>query len=176
MCGIDAPNKPIQVQIMKFLTAIAAAAIVAVSLPGHVLAAGSDSMQMSRPSADDTYRKAVREVKAENFRRAISLLNDVVKEKPRHPDALNYLGFSHRKLGDYAIAVSYYKRALSLDAEHKGANEYLGQAYVELGNIVAAEERLASLAKICGMDCDEYKSLKKSIDEVKAKMPRPNQS
>ncbi|MEL0113271.1 MAG: tetratricopeptide repeat protein [Rickettsiales bacterium] len=93
---------------MKFLTAIAAA-IVAVSLPGHVLAAGSDSMQMSRPSADNTFRKAVREVKVENFRRAITLLSDVVKEKPRHPDALNYLGYSHRKRGDYAIAVLYYK-------------------------------------------------------------------
>ncbi len=161
---------------MKFLTAIVAAALVAVSHPGHVQAAGSDDMQTSRPSEDDTYSKAVRAVESENFRRAISLLNDVVKEKPRHADALNYLGYSHRKLGDYAIAVSYYKRALSLDAEHKGANEYLGQAYVELGNIVAADERLAALENICGTGCDEYRSLKKSIDEARARMPRPNQS
>ena len=115
------------------------------------------------------YRDAVRAVKAKEFRTAIKLLNKVIDEQPRHPDALNYLGFSHRKMGDYARGVSYYKKALSLDAAHRGANEYLGQAYVELGNIAGAEIQLASLEKICGMGCDEYKSLKQAIDSAKAR-------
>lgn len=146
---------------------LAAFAFLAAPVPAY--AAGSDDSQMSRPSADDTYKKAVKAVKAEDYKGAIALLNDVVKSKPRHPNALNYLGFSHRKLGDYAMAVSYYKRALSLEADHKGANEYLGQAYVELGNLAAADERLVALEKICGTGCDEYKTLKASIDAAIAR-------
>ena len=60
------------------------------------------------------------------------------------------------------------KKALSLDPKHRGANEYLGQAFVELGNLKAAVERLDALEKICGVDCEEYKSLKISIDAAMA--------
>lgn len=154
---------------------LALAVFALAAFSGPLQAASSDNMETSRPSADDTYRKAVHAVKAEEFRDAVKLLNAVLKEKPRHADALNYLGFSHRKLGDYAIAVSYYKRALSLEENHKGANEYLGQAYVELGNIAAAEERLAALDRICGSGCDEYISLKKAIDDARMRMNKKTQ-
>jgi tetratricopeptide (TPR) repeat protein len=151
-------------------TLFLAAALLAVT-PTVTYAAGSgdDDRSASEPSVRDNYRSAVREVEAKNFRKAISLLNKVIDEKPRHPDALNYLGFSHRKLGDYARGVSYYKKALSLESDHKGANEYLGQAYVELGNMVGAEKQLTSLKDICGTRCDEYKSLKEAIDAAKAR-------
>lgn len=123
----------------------------------------------SEPSVRKNYREAVRAVEAKDYRGAIALLNKVIDEKPRHPNALNYLGYSHRKLGDYARGVTYYKKALSLDANHKGANEYLGQAYVELGNIAGAEAQLATLERICGVDCEEYWSLRKAIKDAKAR-------
>ena len=150
---------------------ILAAAVLLVATPlGTVQAAGSgDGGSDSLPSVDDTYRQAVQAVDAKKYRKAISLLNDVIDQQPRHPDALNYLGYSHRKSGDYARAVTYYQKAISLDADHRGANEYLGQAYVELGNIPAAEKQLAALKRICGADCDEYLSLKQSLDAVVAK-------
>ena len=150
---------------------ILTAALVFAMPQGAAVAAGSsdDSMSSSRPSTNDTYRKAVRAVEAKDYRQAISLLNDVIDRKPRHPDALNYLGYSHRKSGDYARAVTYYKKALSLEPEHRGANEYLGQAYVELGNLTLAVERLDMLEKVCGIDCDEYRSLKMSIDAARAR-------
>ena len=145
-------------------------AIMLFAAPVTSHAAGSsDENTPSGPSVDDTYRMAVKAVEAKNYRKAISLLNDVIDSKPRHPNALNYLGYSHRKSGDYARAVTYYKKALSLDPEHRGANEYLGQAYVELGDLNAATERLNALEKICGIDCDEYTSLKLSIDAAMAR-------
>ncbi len=145
------------------------AAILAVS-PTLANAAGSGGdSSANEPSMRDNYREAVRAVESKDFRKAITLLNKVIDEKPRHPDALNYLGYSHRKLGDYARGVTYYKKALSLEADHRGANEYLGQAYVELGNLAGAESQLAALARICGMDCDEYKSLKQALDAAKAR-------
>lgn len=145
------------------------AAILAVT-PYLTFAAGTgDDSEANEPSMRENYQDAVRAVESKDYRKAIALLNKVIDEKPRHPDALNYLGYSHRKLGDYALGVTYYKKALSLEADHLGANEYLGQAYVELGNLAGAESQLASLAKICGMDCDEYKSLKQALDAAKAR-------
>ncbi len=153
----------------KVCTLIFGAALLAMS-PAVSYAAGSSSDDTSsKPSVKDNYRSAVRAVEAKDYRKAISLLNMVIDEKPRHPDALNYLGFSHRKLGDYSRGVAYYKKALSLEAEHKGANEYLGQAYVELGNMAGAEQQLSKLEEICGTDCDEYESLKEAIDAAKAR-------
>ena len=145
------------------------AAILAVT-PNLTYAAGTDNdNQANEPSMQENYQDAVRAVESKDYRKAIALLNKVIDEKPRHPDALNYLGYSHRKLGDYARGVTYYKKALSLEADHLGANEYLGQAYVELGNLAGAESQLASLAKVCGLDCDEYKSLKQALDAAKAR-------
>jgi predicted Zn-dependent protease len=144
------------------------AALFAIA-PNYAYAAGSGGNSSSNePSMQENYKDAVRAVEAQEYRKAIALLNKVIDEKPRHPDALNYLGYSHRKLGDYARGVTYYQKALSLEPDHRGANEYLGQAYVELGNLAGAESQLQSLAKICGMDCDEYKSLKQALDAAKA--------
>lgn len=156
---------------MTRLYAIFAAAFLLLAAPVTAHAAGSsdDDSMSSRSSVDDTYRMAVKAVDAKDYRKAIGLLNDVIDKKPRHPNALNYLGYSHRKSGDYARAVTYYKKALSLDPEHRGANEYLGQAYVELGNLNAAVAQLDALEKICGIDCAEYNSLKISIDAAMAR-------
>ena len=151
---------------------IFAATITVVGLAlgaGQALAMGSSSTPAAAPSSDDSYEKAVKAVEAKEYREAISLLNKVIEAKPRNPDALNYLGFSHRKLGDYSKAVSYYQRALALEPEHKGANEYLGEAYVELGNMSGAMERLATLEKACGTDCEEYRTLKAAIEAARAK-------
>ena len=159
----------------KFIFAAVAAAIFFAAQTGSASAMGSDNeTSMTAPDTDDLYRKAVAAVKAEQYRTAVGLLNKVVEEKPKHPDALNYLGYSHRKLGDYARAVSYYERALSLDADHRGAREYLGQAYVELGNLRGADEQLEKLKGICGTDCEEYKSLKSAIEA--ASTGKPNQT
>ena len=154
----------------KFVFAAAAALLLALNVPTTAVAMGSDNeTPMAAPSNDDIYRKAVAAVKEEQFRTAIGLLNAVIEEKPAHADALNYLGYSHRKIGDYAKAVTYYQRALSLEPDHRGAHEYLGQAYVELGNLNGAVQHLTALEKICGMDCKEYESLKAAIDAARAR-------
>lgn len=152
----------------KLVVASITAAVIALGASGASAMGSGNGAPTAAPGTEETYRKAVEAVEAGQFRTAVGLLNKVVEEKPRHPDALNYLGFSHRKLGDYAEAVSYYQRALSFEPDHRGANEYLGQAYVELGNLSGAGERLAVLERVCGTDCEEYRSLKTSIDAAKA--------
>ena len=150
-------------------TLAAAAAAIVIGMSGAYAMGSNSSSPAAAPDTEATYRKAVEAVEAQQFRTAVGLLNKVIEDKPRHPDALNYLGFSHRKLGEYALAVSYYKRSLALEPDHRGANEYLGEAYVELGNLNGAMENLTALERICGTGCKEYKVLKAAIDAARAK-------
>ena len=70
---------------------IFAALIILLSAPTGVNAAGSgsDDNSSSASNIKDTYQNAVKAVNAENYKKAISLLNEVIGKKPRHPDALN---------------------------------------------------------------------------------------
>jgi len=90
----------------------------------------------------------------------------VVTASPRNPDALNYLGFSYRKTGNTGQALVNYQKALDLQPKHIGANEYMGELYLEMKNLPKAEERLAVLKQTC-LDCEEYTELKEKIEQFK---------
>jgi len=98
---------------------------------------------------------------------AIASLEKFVKANPNNADGFNLLGYSLRNAKRYSEAIFNYKEALRLDPNHRGAHEYLGQSYVLTKQLDKAKELLASLEKICGLQCEEYLDLKKSIDKVK---------
>ena len=102
----------------------------------------------------------------EEYAKAIPLLQQSIQEKGEYADALNLLGYANRKLGDKAKAMTYYTKALNLEPNHLGANEYLGELYLELNDLPKAEERLAVLKNACG-DCDEYDDLEDEIEDYK---------
>ena len=100
---------------------------------------------------------------AESFKRA-------TLQNPKNADAWNMLGYSSRWAGKYPEAFDAYARALALEPNHRGANSYLGVAYVRTNDLVKARAQLAKLDTICGnKDCDEYKLLDKAIAEYKPK-------
>lgn len=80
-----------------------------------------------------------------------------------HPDVLNYLGFTNRKLGDYAEAQRYYAAALAIDPDHRGATEYLGELYLEMGRLADARQQLAKLDALCPYGCAEREELSRWI-------------
>jgi len=98
---------------------------------------------------------------------AITSLEKFVKANPNNADGFNLLGFSLRNSKRYPEAIFNYKEALRIDPNHLGAHEYLGQTYVQTKQLDKAKELLASLEKICGVQCEEYLDLKKAIDKVK---------
>ena len=73
------------------------------------------------------------------------------------------MGFSLRKTGDYKQAYTFYRKALDFDPEHKGALEYLGELYVETGQIEKAKENVALLKKLCPGGCEELEDLEQAI-------------
>jgi tetratricopeptide (TPR) repeat protein len=66
-------------------------------------------------------------------------------------------------LKNYDEALKHYERALSINSKHKGANEYLGELYLETGEIDKAKQQLAILDDICWLPCSEYTKLKKLL-------------
>lgn len=80
-----------------------------------------------------------------------------------HPDVLTYQGFANRKLHKYDVAVSYYSAALKLQPDHRGANEYLGEYFVETKQMDKAKAQLATLDRICKFGCEEAEELRRWI-------------
>ena len=62
----------------------------------------------------------------------------------QHADVYSLLGFSLRKTGDLKQAFTFYGKALDFDPQHKGALEYLGELYVETGQIEKAQQNVAA--------------------------------
>ena len=127
------------------------------------LSSGSSSGGSSSSDAQEQYEDAEDAVEDGDYPTAIGLLKKVIATFDDDADALNLLGFSHRKLGELAVAFDYYQRALAADPDHKGANEYLGELYLEMGNVDAAEGQLEKLEALCGTDCEESEELRESI-------------
>ena len=66
---------------------------------------------------------------------------------------------SYKDHPNYEDAEEYYLLALSIDANHIGALEYLGELYFETDRLGQAEELLIKLGAVAGENSVEYKEL-----------------
>jgi tetratricopeptide (TPR) repeat protein len=158
---------------------VIAAALLSAGLATDVIAApggGSPKVDDNRPNPakvplETDFQKAEYLIKGEQYDEAIVLLQRVVNQYPNDTDAWNLLGFATRKLGRNQEALGYYQKALALDANHRGANEYLGELYLQMGDLKKAEAQLAILKGICGSNCEEAEDLSADIADYKAAHP-----
>jgi Tfp pilus assembly protein PilF len=114
----------------------------------------------SRDAPDLTSVRA--KIKAKDFKAAIVELTPML-ETHQHADVYNLMGFSLRKSGDPKQAYTFYRKALDFDPEHKGALEYLGELYVETGQVDKARENVVLLKKLCPGGCEELADLEQAI-------------
>jgi tetratricopeptide (TPR) repeat protein len=147
---------PTQILRRNFVCLIGAAAIAPAA---HASDSGSS------PAAPDL--TAVRAaIKAKNYDAALAQLKVIVATS-QHPDVYSLMGFALRKTGDRAQAMTYYRKALAADPTHKGALEYQGELYVEIGQIDNAKDNLAKLHKLCWpFGCEEQDDLKEDIEHA----------
>ena len=136
------------------------ALMLAVSITAPLAAAPT---LQSRLDAIPAYAEAKAKVAAKDYPGAVALLAKVLETHPEEPDALNLMGFSLRHVGRRDEALDFYRRALAHDPQHLSANEYLGELYVQLGQLEKARERLAVLEAACGRDCEETRDLAAAI-------------
>jgi tetratricopeptide (TPR) repeat protein len=145
--------------------------LVAVLFSAPVWAAGDvpadpDAVYQSKSTE---FRQGLKAIRFKDFRAGADLMAKAAELSPQDPDVFNFLGYSLRKLGDLDTAVKQYRRALELDPKHKGALEYLGEAYLQLNQPEEAKKNLALLDKICWLGCEEYRDLKSAIAEYEKK-------
>ena len=107
-------------------------------------------------------------IKAKDFKAALAELTPMLATH-QHADVYNLMGFSLRKTGDYKQAYTFYRKALEFNPEHKGTLEYLGELYVETGEIDKAKQNVALLRKLCPGGCEELADLEKAVAGTSAK-------
>lgn len=150
---------------MKRMSVLGVAVALCAVASAMAMPSNPDPAPSKPPAArsEGSYTEAEKAVKAKQYEKAIKQLEQVVAKEPGNVDALNYLAYSHRELGRYDVALRYYQQALAINANHRGANEYLGQLYLRTGKMKEAQAQLAKLRKICGKGCEEYESLRAAI-------------
>lgn len=124
------------------------------------------NMTESKPAAnkeDADFVAGKKAIERKDWKSAVDALSRALTRKPESADIHNYLGYAYRHLDDLTLSFTHYKEALRIDPNHRGAHEYIGQAYLKAGQPDKAAEHLTRLEQICGKRCEEYQDLAKAI-------------
>jgi tetratricopeptide (TPR) repeat protein len=158
-----------------FKRALTAAIILGLT-SGIALAAGSETTTTTEEPAaaatdpwtakwgnlGEAYTAAKALIDEEKYAEGIAALEAL--NKPEDPRVLNWLGFSHRKMGETEKAIELYTKALTIAPDFTPAREYLGEAYIQAKDLDKAKAELAEIEKLCGnQDCEEYKDLAEAL-------------
>jgi Tfp pilus assembly protein PilF len=158
-CGTSCPAdlKAAQGQVESAVSEGAAPKPAAALDAGSLLFAGAKA-------GDAAYVQAVGLINEKRYDEALKSLADARAILGPHPDILTYQGYTWRKKGDWARAEDYYKQALAIAPDHRGATEYYGELKVERGDMAGAKLMLAKLDKACAFGCAEAEELRRWID------------
>ena len=143
--------------------------IALIALPGIGLAAETPSM--SSAPRDPVLEQVAAATAKNDWSGAQATLRQALARNPDNADYHNLYAYSIRKgpNPDMSLVFKHYNEALRIDPDHRGAHEYLGEAYLMVGNLAKAKEHLSILDKLCFFPCDEYSDLKKAIADYERK-------
>jgi Flp pilus assembly protein TadD len=133
-----------------------------------IAAADPDETDPDLSKRDEDYAAGKRAVEEKDWSQAVRLFQRAELRNPDNADLQNILGYSYRNLKQYDLAFTHYKRAIELDPRHRGAHEYIGEAYLLTGDLANAEKHLAALRDICLLPCEELKDLERAVTEYRA--------
>ncbi|MBK8457267.1 MAG: tetratricopeptide repeat protein [Phyllobacteriaceae bacterium] len=167
---------------MKRLTSAMAGAAIAMLLPVAAFSAGDGGGTSDNQTAEQCPTGKVWDKKKQKCVRAeTSLPQDMIYEggydlamAGRYEDAirllslapdkndprvLNYLGYSHRKAGRVQVGLGYYEEALRANPDYVLAREYMGEAYLTIGDVASAKGQLDEIARRAGTSSAEFARL-----------------
>ncbi|MFN3511777.1 MAG: tetratricopeptide repeat protein [Phenylobacterium sp.] len=122
----------------------------------------------SADEGDSAYLAAVALINEQRYDEALESLDRARAAFGPHPDILTYQGFAWRKKGAFDRAESYYRQALAVAPQHRGATEYYGELKVERGDLAGARRMLARLERTCAYGCAEAEELRRWIEAASA--------
>ncbi len=141
------------------LTAFAFALSLALATP-----AAAVRMITSDATPSEEFEEAIALIDEDRFEDAIELLEEVVEVDPDSADVWSLLGFSYRNIGETDEAFAAYNKALLIAPDHVGANEYLGELYLQVGDLEKAKAQLRIVDDACTAGCPEFDQLKAAIE------------
>jgi Tfp pilus assembly protein PilF len=123
------------------------------------------SLSLATPEAGaGAYVRAVSLINERRWDEALVSLDKAATAIGPHPDILTYEGYVWRKKGDWAKAEGFYRQALAMNPNHRGATEYYGELKVLEGDTASARLMLAKLDTACTYGCAEAEELRLWID------------
>jgi tetratricopeptide (TPR) repeat protein len=148
---------------MKFLLMLA--------LLGSSHAAFPADTPSSSPSRDPMVEQYQAAAEKQDWKSAALAMKQAVEANPANADYHNLYAYSLRKGGaaQMDLVFKHYNEALRIDPKHRGAHEYIGEAYLMVGNVAKAKEHLGQLDRLCFFGCSEYNDLKRAISQHEAK-------
>ena len=148
-----------------FLLAIAMA--VTLATPWAQAAGGNEA---PAAPADPVLQTAQAAIARQDWSAAQSALQGGLARQPGNADYHNLFAYSLRKSSapDMDKVFFHYGEALRINPKHKGAHEYIGEAYLMTNNLPKAREHLAALDKLCFLPCEEFTDLKAAIAKYEA--------
>jgi tetratricopeptide (TPR) repeat protein len=158
---------PDAADLKQAISAIEAALASGAPGPGAAAtpAAGPAPLSLATPQqGDGAYVRAVSLINEQRFPEALASLDRAEAAIGPHPDILTYKGYVWRRMGDWAKAEGYYRQALAIAPEHRGATEYYGELKVLKGDAAGARAMLAKLERVCAFGCAEAEELRRWID------------
>ena len=124
-------------------------------------------------SADPDVVSGKKAIDDKRWTDAVKALSSAALRDTRNADIQNYLGYAYRNLGQMDKAFAHYDRALKLNPRHRGAHEYVGEAYLMVGKPARAQEHLKALQAICVLPCEELDDLRTKIDRYQQGTRKP---
>ena len=138
--------------------------ILALATAGTVWAMDTPKPEPKEPK-DPALEQARAAIGRQDWGGAQNVLRDAVARNPQSAEYHNLYAYSMRMGANPAMdqVFRHYNEALRLDPKHRGAHEYLAEAYLMTGNLAKAKEHLAELDRLCTFGCEEYSKLKAAV-------------
>jgi len=128
---------------------------------------GGGNPAMAARNADPDYQAGMDAVNRKDWQQVAVSMDAYIKRKPDDADAWTQLGHAQRLTGKVDTALVSYDAALKINPKHRGAHEYLGEAYLQMNDLPRAEQQLKVLDGLCFFSCEEYRDLKAKIADYK---------
>lgn len=151
-------------------TLILAIAIIAVHA-GPARAAGGGTDPAHAEPKDPALAAIRAAVEKSDWAQARALARAGIEKDAANADYHNLYAYAIRMGAkpEMDLVFRHYNEALRLDPKHRGAHEYLGEAYLMVGNLDRAKRQLKALDDLCFFSCAEFTTLKKAIADYEAK-------
>ena len=153
--------------LRHFIGSLALVLVLAVTAPAF---AADTPVGSSAPAVDTDLASARARIDAKDWAGASDVLQKAVARDPGNADYHNLLAYSIRKgpNPNMDLVFKHYGEALRINPKHRDAHEYIGEAYLMVGNVGKAKEHLTALDKLCFLPCGQFRDLKRAIERYEA--------